>query len=138
LKRYRYKNAGAKIQLQIWNLVDEFHKKITKWACKITILYSYPNLRPGRWFLKVREKSTQKLLEICLFRVFTDSGHNWWTRPEKTQTAELLEYTCQIYSKCRFLHSKIRGSKELKCPQYNQESDRGFNAARNILLKKWV
>jgi hypothetical protein len=89
-KRYRYKKAGARIQRHIRNLVDEFHKKTTKWVCEITVLYSYPNLRLRRWFLNIRGKLTQRLLEICLFGVTTDSRRDWWTRLESTQTAELL------------------------------------------------
>jgi hypothetical protein len=89
-KRYRYKKAGARIQRRIWNLVDEFHKKKQNGSAKITVLYSYPNLRLRRWFLNVRGKSTQRLLEICLLGVTTDSRRDWWTRLESTQTAELL------------------------------------------------
>jgi putative transposase len=33
-KRYRYRNAGARIQLWIRNLVDKFHKKKKKRACE--------------------------------------------------------------------------------------------------------
>jgi putative transposase len=44
------------------------------------------------------------------------------------------EYTSQTYSEYEF-HHKIGGSKKFKCPRYNQESDRDFNAATNILLK---
>jgi transposase len=40
-----------------------------------------------------------------------------------------------ICSECGYLYRKIGGSKKFKCPGYNQESDRDFNAARNILLK---
>jgi putative transposase len=46
------------------------------------------------------------------------------------------EYTSQTCSECGYLHHKIGGAKELKSPGCNQESNRGFNAARNILLKK--
>jgi putative transposase len=45
------------------------------------------------------------------------------------------EYTSQTCSECGYLHRKIGGSKKFKCPGCNQESDRDFNAARNILLK---
>jgi hypothetical protein len=43
---------------------------------KITVLYSYSNLRPGGWFLKIAGKSTQRLLEIYLLGVITDSKHD--------------------------------------------------------------
>jgi putative transposase len=45
------------------------------------------------------------------------------------------EYTSQTCSECGYLNRKIGGAKEFKCPGCNQESDRDFNAARNILLK---
>jgi transposase len=45
------------------------------------------------------------------------------------------EYTSQTCRECGYLHRKIGGAKEFKCPGCNQESDRDFNAARNILLK---
>jgi putative transposase len=45
------------------------------------------------------------------------------------------EYTSQTCSECGYLHRKIGGSKKFKCPRCNQQSDRDFNAARNILLK---
>jgi hypothetical protein len=76
-KRYSYKKAGARIQRRIRNLVDEFHKKQQNGFAKITGLYSYPNLRLRRWFLNVRGKSTQRLLEKCLLGVTTDSKRDW-------------------------------------------------------------
>jgi putative transposase len=75
-KRYRYKKAGARIQRRIRNLVDEFHTKQQYGPAKITVLYSYPNLRLRIWFLNVRGKLTQRLLEICLLVVATDSGND--------------------------------------------------------------
>jgi putative transposase len=48
------------------------------------------------------------------------------------------EYTSQTCSECGYLHRKIGGSKKFKCPGCNQESDRDFNAARNILLKNMI
>jgi putative transposase len=47
-KRYRYKKAGTRIQRRIRNLIDEFHKKTTNGPAKITLLYSYLNLRLRR------------------------------------------------------------------------------------------
>jgi hypothetical protein len=52
--------------------VNEVHKKVSGPA-KITVLYSYPNLRPRVWFLEVAGKSAQGLLEKCLLGDTTDS-----------------------------------------------------------------
>jgi putative transposase len=49
------------------------------------------------------------------------------------------EYISQTCSECGYLHRKIGGSKKKKkCPGCHQESDRDFNAARNILLKNMI
>jgi hypothetical protein len=40
-------------------------KKQQNGFAKIIVLYSYPNLRLKRWFLNIRGKLTQRLLEIC-------------------------------------------------------------------------
>jgi putative transposase len=48
------------------------------------------------------------------------------------------EYTGQTCSECGYLHHKIGGSKEFKCPGCHQESDRDFKAARNIILKNMI
>jgi hypothetical protein len=62
---------GFNVALEIWLMNST--KKQQNGSAKITVLYSYPNLRLRRWFLNVREKSTQRLLEICLLGVTTDS-----------------------------------------------------------------
>jgi transposase len=33
-KKYRCKRAGARMQRRIRNLVDDLHKKVTKWTCE--------------------------------------------------------------------------------------------------------
>jgi hypothetical protein len=62
---------GFNFEFEIW-LMNSTKKQQNGFA-KITVLYSYPNLRLRRWFLKGRGKSTQRLLEICLLGVTTDS-----------------------------------------------------------------
>jgi hypothetical protein len=93
--------ASEEIQLQKSRSKDSTsHSKSGWWIpqkkqqqngpAKITILYSYPNLRLRGWFLEVAGKLTQRLLEICLLGVTTDSRRDWWTRRGSIQTAELL------------------------------------------------
>jgi hypothetical protein len=79
---------GFNVAFKIW-LMNSTKNQQNGFA-KITVLYSYSNLRLRRWFLNVRGKSAQRLLEICLLGVTTDSRRGWWTRLKSTQTAELL------------------------------------------------
>jgi putative transposase len=48
------------------------------------------------------------------------------------------EHTIQTCSECGYLHNKIEGAKKFKYPQCNQDFDRDFNAARNILLRNMI
>jgi putative transposase len=138
-KRYRYKKAGARIQRRIRNLVDEFHKKTTKWVCE-----NYSTI-----FLPKFE--TQKMVSKCQRKINSKTARNMLTWSHYRFKIRLMnkareypncrviicgeEYTSQTCSECGYLHRKIGGAKESKCPGCNQESDRDFNAARNILLK---
>jgi hypothetical protein len=71
------RDTSAKEQEQECNVAFEIWlmnstKKQQNGPVKITVL-SYPNSRPRGWFLEVAGKSTQRLLEICLLGVTTDS-----------------------------------------------------------------
>jgi hypothetical protein len=81
---YRLCNSYDKLQSK-WSQPEINHRK--RYRCKragkqqngpakITILYFHPNSKPRRWFLEVAGKSTQRLLEKCLFGVTTDSRRN--------------------------------------------------------------
>jgi hypothetical protein len=65
---------GFKVAFKIWLMNST--KKQQNGSAKITILYSYPNSRLRGWFLEVAGKSTQRLLELCLLGVTTDSRHD--------------------------------------------------------------
>jgi putative transposase len=75
-KRYRCKRAGARMQRRIRSLVDEFHKKTTKWACENYYSIFLPKFETQKMVSKRQKKYTQRLLEICLLGVTTDSRHD--------------------------------------------------------------
>ena len=69
------KGAGARTQRRVRNLVGELHEKVGKWTCEnYNTIYFYPNSRLRKWLLEVTGKSIQRLLEVCLLGVITDSG----------------------------------------------------------------
>jgi hypothetical protein len=55
---------GCNFEFEIW-LMNSTKKK-QNGSAKITVLYSYPNLRLRKWFLNVRRKPTQRLLNAYL------------------------------------------------------------------------
>jgi putative transposase len=139
-KRYRYKKAGARIQRRIRNPVDEFHKKTTKWVCE-----NYSTIFLLKFETqKMSFKSQRKINSKTARNMFTWSHYRFKTRlmnkAREYPNCRVIfcseEYTSQTCSECEYLYSKIGDSKKFKCPGCNQESDRDFNAARNILLKE--
>lgn len=44
-------------------------------------------------------------------------------------------YTSKTCGNCGFIHNKLGGSKEFKCPKCGLRADRDIHAARNILLR---
>jgi hypothetical protein len=67
-------NQEQRIQFRIRKLIDEFHKKVTKWACENYNTIVLPKFEAQKMILKVRGKLTQRLLEICLLGVTLDLG----------------------------------------------------------------
>jgi putative transposase len=140
-KRYRYKKAGARIQRRIRNLVDEFHKKTTKWVCE-----NYSTIFPPKFETqKMASKRQRKINSKTARKMLTWSHYRFKTwlmnKAREYPNCRVIiceEYTSQTCSECGYLHCKIGGSKKFKCPGCNQESDRDFNAARNILLKNMI
>jgi putative transposase len=130
---------GFNFEFEIWLMNSTKKKK--KWVYENYSTIFLPKFETQKMVSKVRGKLTQRLLERCLLGVTTDSRRDWWTRLESTQTAELLFVVKSTLAKlavCGYLHRKIGGSKKFKCPGCHQESDRHFNAARNILLKNMI
>jgi putative transposase len=101
------------MQRRIRNLVDELYKKVKKWTCGNMLTWSHYRFKM-RLMNKAREYPNCRVI-ICS-----------------------EEYTSQTCSECGYLHRKIGCAKEFKCPRCHQESDREFNAARNILLKNMI
>jgi putative transposase len=138
-KRYRYKKAGARVQCRIRNLVDEFHKKTTRWFCENYSTIFLPKFETQTMVFKRQRKINSKVAK----NMFTWSHYRFKTRlmnkAREYPNCQVIicgeEYTSQTCSECGYFHCKIGSSKKFKCPGCNQESDRDFNAARNILLK---
>jgi putative transposase len=70
------KKAGAKIQRCIRNLVDEFHKKTTKWVCE-----NYSNIfLPKFEIQKMISKEQRKINSMTARNMLTWSHYRFKTR----------------------------------------------------------
>jgi putative transposase len=141
-KRYRCKRAGARMQRRIRNLVDDLHKKVTKWTCENYNTIFLPKFETQRMVFKSRRKISSKTARKMLTWSHYRFKMRLINKAREYPNCRVIicgeEYTSQTCSECGYLHRKIGGSKKFKCPGCHQESDRDFNAARNILLKNMI
>jgi putative transposase len=126
---------------RIRNLVDELHKKVTKWTCENYITIFLPKFETQRIVFRrhriINSKTAKKMLSWSHYRFKSRLMNKAREYPNCRVIICGQEYTSQTCSECGYLHRKIGGAK-FKCPGCNQESDRDFNAARNILLKNMI
>jgi putative transposase len=141
------RDTGAKEQEQGCNVAFETWlmnstKKQQNGPAKITVLYSYQKFKTQRMVFRSRRKINSKIAKNMLiwshYRFKTRLMNKAREYPNCRVIISGEEYTSQTCSECGYLHRKIGGSKKFKCPGCNQESDKDFNAARNILLKNMI
>jgi putative transposase len=128
---------GFNVAFEIW-LMDST-KKTTKWVCENYSTIFLPKFDTQKMISKrqrkINSKTARKMLIWSHYRFKTRLMNKAREYPNCRVIICGEEYTSQSCSKCGYLHRKIGGSKKFKWPGYNQESDRDFNAARNILVK---
>jgi putative transposase len=141
-KRYRCKRAGARMQRRIRNLIDNLHKKVTKWTCENYNTIFLPKFETQKMVFRSRRKINSKIARKMLTWSHYRFKMRLMNKAREYASCRVIicgeEYTSQTCSECGYLHRKIGSSKKLKCPGCHQESDRNFNAARNILLKSMI
>jgi putative transposase len=141
-KRYRCTRAGARMRRRIRNLVDDLHEKVTKWTCENYNTIFLPEFETQKMVFRSRRKINSKTARNMLTWSHYRFKMRLMNKAREYPNCRVIicgeEYTSQTCSECGYLHRKIGGSKKFKCPRCNQEFDRDFNAARNILLKNMI
>jgi putative transposase len=87
---------------------------------------------------KISSKTARKMLTWSHYRFKTRLMNKAREYPNCRVIICGEKYTSQTCSECGYFHRKIGGAKKFKCPGCHQESDRDFNAVRNILLKNMI
>lgn len=138
-KRYKYQKAARRIRKKIRNLVDEFHKKFSRWLCENYDIILLPIFETQRMVQrrnrKISSKTARSLLTWSHFRFRTRLLHKTREFPNCKVILCNEAFTSKTCGECGHLHQKLGGSKDFVCPNCHQESDRDFNASRNILLR---
>jgi putative transposase len=132
------RKALKRMSTNIKNLVDECHKKVTKWLFDNFDVIILPKLNTNSFCQKNMSKKVKNNIKAWGHCGLLDRIKNKNREyPETIVLSPTEEYTSKTCSHCGCVHSKLGSNKEFVCPQTGCESvfDRDVNGAFNILLK---
>lgn len=138
-KRYRLRRAARRIRLRIRRLIDECHKRTSKWLCENYKVVLLPAFQVSQMVTRGQRRINSKTARAML------TWSHYRFRQRLLQKAELYPtcqvivcdeaYTSKTCGSCGFLHNKLGGNKTFKCPSCQVVRDRDDNGARNIWLR---
>ncbi len=131
--RYRMKKALLRINKKVYNLVDELHKKLSKWLCSNYEYIFLPKLNFHECKkLNSHSKSNLASLRHC---GFFDRLKNK-SREYTTNVIEVNEaHTTKYCSNCGWYNKDIKNQDIFTCQQCNSIFERDINASKNIMLR---
>lgn len=133
-KKIRLKKSMYRLNKKLKNLVEDIHKRVSKWMCENYDCILIPKMnsatfkninrrvrrRMSVWrhcsFIKRLEEKT-KLIRGCRIEVIDES------------------YTSKTCTSCGYIKSNLHGEKVFSCDKCKLIIDRDINGSRNILLK---
>ncbi len=135
-QRYQLQRAARRIRSRIRNLIDEVHKKLSKWLCDaydvilLPIFETSKMVRRGQ--RKIRSKTVRAMVTWSHYRfrqrlLYKSSLYNG--------SRVILCDEAYTSKTCGHIHQKLGGSKTFRCPVCEYVIDRDVNGARNILLR---
>lgn len=134
----RIRRAFKKMSYKIKYLVDECHKKTTRWLFENFDCIIIPKLDTNSFCRKHMSKLTKNKIKVwrhcsLIERLITKQRE--YPRTQLIIPSE--EYTSKTCSQCGCLHRQLGSNKEFKCPQPACQCifDRDVNGSFNILLK---
>lgn len=136
-RRRRMLKAWKRASKRMHNLVNDFHKKLSKWLLENFTLLILPKLDVGQFQTNKTSRTVRNKMRLwrhCSFMTCLKNMSNRYPRCRILNPSE--EYTSRTCSRCGSLHPKFQ-SKTFCCLNANcqQIFDRDVNASLNILLK---
>ena len=138
-KRYKLQRAARRVRERVRNLVDEAHKKFSKWLCEnhhailLPAFATSQMIRRGQ--RRIGSKTARAMATWAHFRfrqrLLSKAREYPWCQVVICDEV----YTSKSCTGCGAVHSKLGGAKVFKCPTCYFQIDRDENGARNILLR---
>jgi len=140
-RRFKMRKAQLRMRLKIRNLVDEFHKKLTKWLVENYELILLPEYNTSNM---ANKKRSRKISKPSVRAMMTWSPYRFKQR--LLMKAKLEGNTCQVVivsehhttmtcGECGCLNRNVGASKMFECSGCLSTMPRDWNAARNIFLR---
>ena len=139
--RYKLRKAARRIQEKIRNLVDELHKKLALFLCKNYKVILLPEFNVSqmmkRFYRRISRKTVRQMVTWAHYRFRKRLLYKQQFFPGCKVIICDEAYTSKTCGKCGFIHAKLGGAKQFKCPNSlcSYHGDRDIHAARNILLR---
>jgi putative transposase len=138
-QRYRMRRAGLRIQKRIRNLVDDLHRKLTKWLVEhyrvVLIPVFETQKKINRRLRKINSKTARAIATWSHFRFRMRLQEKAREHPWCKVIFVTEEYTSRTCGRCGHDHYRLGSNKVFRCPNCHLIVDRDVNGARNILLK---
>jgi transposase len=135
-RKLLYKKAISRLSRKQRDLVDEAHKKISKWLLENFDFIIIPKLDTNSFCRKQMSKKVKNKIKAWRHCSFLDRlKFKNLEYPNVYITSPTEEYTSKTCSNCGFIHEQLGSSKTFNCPKCVKSFDRDVNAAKNILLK---
>lgn len=137
-QRYRLRKAAARLEERIHNLVDEVHRKLTKWLCENYRVIFMPKFEISRMVQsKKMSADTKRGLYVWRFHEFRQRLLSKAREYPWVQVFIVNEsYTSKTCTHCGWFHEKLGGAKEFMCDNCKSKHGRDEGGARNILLRQ--
>lgn len=138
-KRYRLKKAAARIRQKIRNLVDELHKKLTKWLVSNYETILLPKFETSNMVTRAQRRIGSKTARQMLTWSHYRFQQRLLNKTREYRNSQVIicdeHYTSKTCGRCGELHEKLGSNKTFHCPHCGVTMDRDVNGARNILLR---
>lgn len=138
-KRYQMKKAGKRIRKKIRSLVDEIHKKLSKWLCEEYNIILLPIFETQKMTIKNKRKIRSKTARAMLTWSHYRFQQRLINKSREYPWCKIIicdeQYTSKTCGSCGHIKTNLGGSKVYRCNQCNIDLDRDMNGARNILLR---
>ena len=134
-KKRRMNKAFLRINKRIYNLVNDAHRKISKWLCENYNYILVPKLK-FHTFKKNTSKIIKKKMVVWSHCKFVDCLINKSREYPNCKIQVVNEqYTSKTCSNCGNIKNNLYANKTYNCEKCHKIFDRDANGAKNILLK---